>query len=182
VPFIPVSSNRSSALSEHEGWFLAWLASYSFGRSVSYYYAFVKVNKEVKEDCQRRIDEFRKSVSNKPQNCDDQNAGAPDAKLDDNSGATMSMSDKELLAKENDIKSEYADRKYHILNVKSFFQELIKEGRPAPSPEALTKLLELFAALEEKNKTFVMTPANLTSFVKKTCVIQAQQRKYGLDM
>jgi hypothetical protein len=181
VPFIPISSDSSSALSEHEGWFFAW--SMPFRRLVPNHYAFAKVNKEVKEECQRRIDELLTSLSSKPQNCEDQNAGVSDAKLDDNSGAMMFMSDEELLAKENDIKSGYADRMYCIFNVKSFFQELIKEGRPAPSPEALTKLLELFAALGEKKdiSLCVMTPADLTSFMEKICDVQARC-EWGFDM
>ena len=58
-----------------------------------------------------------------------------------------------------------------------FFQELVKEGRPAPSPEALTKLLELFVS-SDKNDTplCVMTPADLKSFLKKTREAQARLR------
>ena len=74
------------------------------------------------------------------------------------------------------MESEYADREFHVFDVKSFFQELVK-GRPAPSPEALTKLLELFAAFEKKdNPLCVMTPADLTSFLEKTREIQANLR------
>jgi hypothetical protein len=158
VPFIP-----SNELNECEGWFLAWSVL-----DPSIHYAFAKINKEATEECQQRIDEFRESFNlpshlDRPRNFEGQVADELDAKLDDKSEET-SLSD-ELQDKENAIKSEYADREFHIFDVKSFFQELVKEGRPAPSPEALTDLLELFAFLEkEKTQLRVMAPAELNSF------------------
>jgi hypothetical protein len=105
-----------------------------------------------------------------PQTFEGQAAGEPHAKLNEKYEANTSSSllSDELRAKENAIKSEYADQEFHIFDVKSFFQELVKEGRPAPSHEALTKLLERFAFLEKENDSLcVMTPADLRSFLDR---------------
>jgi hypothetical protein len=166
VPFIPRTYRM---LNEREGWFLAWSEPYSYRG-----YAFAKINEEVTEECQQRIDELRESfkLPSHPdtfQNFEGQAAGELDAVLDNSSEAKTYLSSDELCAKENAIRSEYADREFHIFDIKSFFQELVKEGRPAPSPEALTKLLELFAFLENKDDPLcVMTPADLKSFLQKT--------------
>ena len=87
---------------------------------------------------------------------------------EDNSEVKTSLSDKELRAKERAITSEYADRQFQIFDVRSFFQELVKESRPAPSPAALTRLLELFEVLENKDeqKLCFMTRAQFNSFSK----------------
>ena len=130
VPFIPRTTS-SDKLNVLEGWFFAWSAPNPFRvvdlTLASYRYAFAKINKEVKEECQRRIAELRESFKlpshfDTPQPFESQAADEPDAKLDDNSQAeaTTSLSD-ELRAKEDAIKSEYADRKFHIFDVKSFF-------------------------------------------------------------
>ena len=66
-------------------------------------------------------------------------------------------------------------RRFHIFDVKSFFRELIKEGRPAPSPEALTRLLDIFAALEKDKLIRLMTLADLTSFLEE---IEGCRRRY----
>ena len=184
VPFIPRKTNK---LNEGEGWLFAWSAPNPFIESAtdSYRYAFAKINNEVMEECQRRIDELRESSFKLPSHLDapvnfedhQAAAGEPDARLDDgdSSEAKTSLSDDELRAKENAIKSEYADRKFHIFDVKSFFQELVKEGRPAPSPEALTKLLDFFALLEKTDTPLcVVTRADLKSFLEKTHKIQAR--------
>jgi len=178
VPFI--SRKTSNDFNAHEGWFFAWSAPDAYRDSPSYRYAFAKFNKEVSEECQRRIVELRESFNlpshlDTPQNSEgEQAADEPDAELDGNSEAAMPDG---LLAKEDAIKSEYADREFHIFDVNSFFQELVKEGRPAPSPEALTKLLELFAFLEKKDSPLsVMTPADLKSFLDKTHKAQARLR------
>lgn len=180
VPFIP---KKTKMLNVREGWFFAWSAPNPFIDSESYRYAFVKNNKEAMEECQRRIDELRKSFKlpshpDMPRNFEGQvtaAAGEPDAEVDDNSEREASLSDK-LSAKENAIKSEYADREFHIFDVKTFFQELVKEGRPAPSPEALTKLLEFFASLEKTDTPLsVMTQADLKSFLEKTRKIQLRR-------
>jgi hypothetical protein len=123
-------------------------------QSASFRYAFGKINKEVTEECQRRIDELRESFK-LPSHLDfeGQAAGELDAKLDDDNREAK-LSD-ELRAKENAIKSEYAGREFHIFDVKSFFQELVKEGRPAPSPEALSKLLELFTNWEKTDTPLI---------------------------
>ena len=185
VSFIP--RKTSDRFNAREGWFFAWFAPPSFRDPTSYSYAFAKFNKEVMEECQRRIDELRASFKlpsdfDKPQNLEGEAAaGEPDAELDDSSvEATASSLPDELRAKEKAIKSEYADREFHIFDVNSFFQELVKEGRPAPSPEILTKLLELFAFLEKKgNPLCVMTPADLKSFLGKTRKAQERLRYYG---
>jgi len=181
VPFIP--RKTSDKLNEREGWFFAWSAPNAYRDSPSYSYAFAKFNKEVMEECQRKIDELRKSFNlpshlDTPQNLEGQATDEPDAELDDNSEAAIaSLLPDELLAKVNAIKSEYADREFNIFDVNSFFQELVKEGRPAPSPEVLTKLLELFAFLEKKDEPLsVMTPAGLKSFLGKTHKAQARLR------
>lgn len=106
-----------------------------------------------------------------PQNLEGQAAGEPDAELDGNSEvAKTSILSDELRAKVKAIKSEYADRKFHIFDVNPFFEELVKEGRPAPSPEILTKLLELFGFLKNKDDLLLclMTPAELNSFLGNT--------------
>ena len=164
VPFIP--TNSYGGLNECAGWLFTWSEPHSLIQPTAYRYAFTKINKEVREECQRRIHEYRVSLADVfdlPQIFE----AEPDADSDDNSGAKTTLSNEELHAKENDIKSEHADQQSHIFDVKSFFQELVKEGRPAPSSEALTKLLELFAALEEKVQDRyslrLMTPADLTS-------------------
>ena len=183
VPFIP--RKASEKLDERDGWFFTWSVSYS--HSLSYRYAFAKINKEVMEECQRKIDELRESLklppshldSDTPQSFERQGAEEPEAEnnLDDNSKAKTSLLSYELRVKEDAIKSEYADRKFHIFDVKSFFEELVKEGRPAPSPEALTKLLELFAFLEKtpsrddasaSSRISLMTLADLKSFFEMT--------------
>jgi len=171
VPFIP--GKTLDKLNEREGWFFAWS---SYRSSSPYRYAFAKLNKEVSEECQRRIDELRESFKlpshlDTPQILEGQAAGESAAELgDDNSEtATTSSLPDELRVKEEAIKSEYADREFHIFDVNSFFQELVKEGRPAPSPEVLNKLLELFAFLEKKDAPLLlMTPANLKSFLDQT--------------
>jgi hypothetical protein len=129
----------------------------------------------VSEECQRRIDELRESFKlpgylDTPQDSEGQAAGEAAGLGDDNSEtATTSSLPDELDAKEEAIKSEYADREFHIFDVNSFFQELVNEGRPAPSPEVLTKLLELFAFLEKKDAPLLlMTPAHLKSFLDQT--------------
>ena len=187
VPFIP--RKTSDTLNERGGWFFAWSATNTF----SYRYAFAKINKEVADECQRRIDELRTSFKlpthlDTPQNSEGQAAGESDAaNLDGNSEANTSPLLDELRAKEDAITSEYTDRMFHVFDVKSFFEELVKEGRPAPSPELLTKLLELFAFLEKDNdaspaptppappkrEMSLMTPAYLNSFFEKTYEAQA---------
>ena len=170
VPFIP--SKTFDMLEEREGWFFAWSAIKSFSKSPSYRYAFAKINKEAMEECQQRIDELRESFKlpshfDTPQNVE----------LDDNSDAKTSFLSVELCAKENAIRSEYAGRGFHLFDVNSFFQELVKEGRPPPSPEALTKLLELFAFLEKKDFSLcLMTLADLKWFLNKTHIAQARVR------
>ena len=175
VPFIP--RKTCDKLNEREVWFFAFSVPNPYRDAgiglPSHRYAFAKLNKEVTEECQRRIDELRESFNlpthlDTPQNSEGQAAaGEVDAELDDNSEVvkTSSLTD-ELRAKEEAIKSEYADRKYHIYDVNSFFQELVKEGRPAPSHEVLNKLLELFTFLEKKDvlPLSLMTPVDLMSF------------------
>ena len=168
VPFIP--SRTLDKLNERESWFFAWSAPSPFRSSSQHRYAFAKLNKEVSEECQRRIDELRESFNlpnhlDTPQNLEGQAAGEPDA----NSEAAMTSLPDELRDKINAIISEYADREFHIFDVNSFFQELVKEGRPAPSPEVLTKLLDLFTFLEKKDSPLLlMTPADLKSFLDGT--------------
>ena len=181
VPFIP--KKTSDEFNEHQGWFFAWSAPNAYRGTQSYRYAFAKFNKEVSEECQRRIVELRESFNlpshlDTPQDSEVQAADEPNAELDGNSeAAATSLMPDGLLAKENAIKAEYADREFHIFDVNSFFQELVKEGRPAPSPEALTKLLELFEFLEKKdNPLSVMTPADLKSFLDKAHEAQALLR------
>lgn len=103
------------------------------------------------EECQQRINELRSLPRNPDKPCC-QAAAKPDANVEDNSRANTFLSDQELHAQEEAIKSEYTDREYEIFDVKSFLQELVKEGRPAPSPEALTNLLEIFVTLQRKDK------------------------------
>ena len=181
VPFIP--RKTSDKFNEREGWFFAWWMPLVVPHSDDnplFRYAFVKINKEVTEECQRRIDELRESVKlpsllDTPQNLEGQAADEPDSKLDDNCEAKISLLSDELRRKENAIKSEYAYREFNIFDVKSFFQELVKEGRPAPSPDALTKLLELFAFLENNDTQLcVMTPADLKTFLEKIRKAQAR--------
>ena len=169
MPFIP--RKTSYKLNAREGWFFAWSATNpNLSGSISYRYAFAKINKEATDECQRRIDNLRESFKlpsqpDTPQNFEGQAAGGATAKLDDNSS---SLSDELLRTKEDAIKSEYADQEFHIFDVESFFQELVKEGRPAPSSEALNKLLEIFTFLKKGDDSLcVMTPANLRSFLKR---------------
>ena len=63
------------------------------------------------------------STLDTPTDSEGQAAGSPDVRLNENSGAKISLSDEEIRAKENDIESEYADRELHVFDVKSFFQE-----------------------------------------------------------
>jgi hypothetical protein len=143
VPFIP---GKTLKLNEREGWFFAWSSLIAYRSSSPYRYAFAKLNKEVSEECQRRIDELRESFKlpgylDTPQNSEGQAAGEAAGLGDDNSETAMTSSlPDELHAKEEAIKSVYADREFHIFDVNFFFQELVKEGRPAPSPEVLTTL------------------------------------------
>ena len=65
---------------------------------------------------------------------------------------------------------------FHIFDVKSFFQELIKEGRAAPSPEALTRLLDILATLEKDKLICLMTLADLTSFLEE--IEGCRRRRY----
>ena len=173
VPFIP--RKTSDEIDELEGWFFCWSGPESFTNSPSYSYAFAKSNKEAIVERQRRIDELRESsklpnlvdTSSTPLNLEGQSAVESDAKLDNSSEGAITPD--ELRDKENAIVSEYADREFHIFGVSSFFQELVKEGRPAPSPEILTKLLELFEFLDKRFASLkVMTPADLNSFLDKT--------------
>lgn len=169
VPFIPRKTSDKLNARAREGWFFTWSATNPY--LSKYRYAFAKTNKEVTEECQRRIDDLRESFKlpsqpDPPQNFEGQAAGGPDAMLDE--GKDSLLSD-ELRAKEDAIKSEYADQEFHIFDVESFFQELVKEGRPAPPSEALTKLLEIFTFLKKGNDSLcVMTPADLRSFLKRT--------------
>ena len=177
VPFIP--RHTCDMLNEHEGWLFTWSdVPYSDSESPLYRYAFAKINKEVIEGCQRKIDELRESFKllpshfDTPQSTEGQDADEPDAEnLDDsdNSDAnTPLLADEladELRIKENAIKFEYADRMFHIFDVKSFFEELVKEGRPVPSPEALTKLLEIFAFLEKTSGNDALAPSRLLSLM-----------------
>ncbi|KAF8800188.1 hypothetical protein BYT27DRAFT_7342549 [Phlegmacium glaucopus] len=154
VPFIPGGIHTPN---KPEGWFLAWSVP-SPSEESTHHYAFAKPNKEVMEAYHRRIDELRSFRSNpeKPQNSEGQATGESELE-----------NFLEMLARERAIKSEYADRGFHIFDVKSFFQELVKEGRTVSSPEALTKLLETFAILKiDRHKTLrIMTQADLTSFL-----------------
>jgi hypothetical protein len=176
VPFIPQGMSEKLP---SEGWFLAWSVPSRYSKLLPYRYAFAKINKEVEEECQRRIEELRSSHSrdDKPQRPEGQIAAKPDTELEDSSGAKASLVDQELRAKEIAIKSEYADRRFHIFDVESFFQELVKEGRPAPSPEALTKLLRIFAMSkgisDRPQQIHLMRPADLTSYLKKTHKLHA---------
>lgn len=177
VPFIPIKT--LDKLNERESWFFAWSAPNPYRSSSKYCYAFAKLNKKVSEECQQRIDELRESFKlpshlDTSQDLEGQAADEPDldALLEDNSDSEAAMTSllpDELRAKMNAIFSEYADRQFHIFDVNSFFQELVKEGRPGPSPEVLTKLLDLFAFLEKKDDPLLlMTPADLKSFLDKT--------------
>ena len=141
VSFVPGSSSK--ALKEHKGWFFAWSVLDLCGHP-TYLYAFAKINKKITEECQRRINEL-KFLPDIPQNSDGQ-------ATEDNSGVNTSLSDEELHVEETTIISEYADRQFHLFNIKSFFPELVKEGRPALSPAALTRLLELFEILGNKDE------------------------------
>ena len=54
----------------------------------------------------------------------------------------------------------------------------MKEGRPAPSPEGLSKLLELFATLKEVDKPrklCIMTQADLNTFLENTQYMLEEQ-------
>ena len=71
VPFIP--RNTLNKLNEREGCFIfAWLMPNPTGSQ--HHYAFVKVNKEVTEECQLRIDELQETFKlpshlDTPQSC-----------------------------------------------------------------------------------------------------------------
>ena len=163
VPFIPAA--KPERFNKPKCWFLVWTPELLDDPRPSY--AFVRFNKEAMEECRRRINEIR-SLPRNPDKPRCQAAAEPDANVDDISRVDTFLSDQELHAQEEAIKSEYTDREYQIFDIESFFQELVKEGRPAPSPEALTKLLEIFVILQRKDRRrplCLMTQADLSEFL-----------------
>lgn len=70
--------------------------------------------------------------------------------------------------------SSHTERSF-IFDIRSFFEVL---GRPAPSPEALTKLQGFFFAFLERADTplCVMTMADLKSFLE----IQPRHLRYNI--
>ena len=55
------------------------------------------------------------------------------------------MFDQPRIDERRSLPSQADSSSTSLTDIKSFFEELVKEGRPAPSPEVLSKLLELFA-------------------------------------
>ncbi|KAF8149500.1 hypothetical protein B0H34DRAFT_189400 [Crassisporium funariophilum] len=164
VPFVPQNSLR--ALRNREGWFLAYVP----GKNPfdDHAYAFVRRNREF--EFEQELEEKMKEVISGPSIAHTQAAATDIA--DAPAGLVGSCGDplsapvpkwledekREWLedqkrAKLKSITAEYADKMYELFDLQSFFQELAREGRPAPPADAYARLEELFAKLTTRERS-----------------------------
>ncbi|KAF8154556.1 hypothetical protein B0H34DRAFT_676316 [Crassisporium funariophilum] len=155
VPFVPQNTHRARALSNREGWVLAyWTDEFEGDQS----YAFVRGKRGFEKEYKEKMREvFGDTKTARP----------------------PGMTEAQKRAKLESIRAEYADKLYEIFDLRSFFQELAREGRPLPPADAYARLEELFTKLDTKEgspKLKMMTMGIFKKFYDKVAPLDLELR------
>jgi len=66
------------------------------------------------------------------------------------------------------LQESYEDRMYRTYDLEDFFGELVAEGRPAPDPDALAKLVAGFSALRSGQEGYkLMSPKEFSELFSR---------------